>query len=50
MELKQTKEETSQYVSKLIDANKKYLEMAYRDQVTHIHNNRYFQKAIDITP
>lgn len=48
MELKQTREESSQYVSKLIDANKKYRELAYLDELTGIYNNHYFQKVMDV--
>lgn len=47
MDLKQAKEESSKYVGKLIDANKKYRELAYRDDLTGLYNNRYFQEAMD---
>lgn len=47
MDLKQAKEESSKYVGKLIDANKKYRELAYRDDLTGLFNNRYFQEEMD---
>lgn len=47
MDLKQAKEQSSKYVSKLIDANKKYRELAYRDELTGLYNNRYFQEGMD---
>ena len=47
MELKQARDESSEYVSKLIDANKKYRELAYRDELTGLYNNRYFQEVMD---
>lgn len=47
MDLKQAKEESSKYVCKLIDANKKYRELAYRDELTGLHNNRYFQELME---
>ncbi len=47
MDLKQAKEESRKYVGKLIDANKKYRELAYRDELTGLYNNRYFQELMD---
>jgi len=47
MDLKQAKEESSKYVGKLIEANKRYREMAYRDELTGLYNNRYFQEVMD---
>lgn len=47
MDLKQAKEESSKYVGKLIEANKKYREMAYRDELTGLYNNRYFQEVME---
>ncbi len=47
MDLKQVKDESSQYVGKLIDANKKYRELAYRDELTGLYNNRYFQDLME---
>lgn len=47
MDLKQAKGESSKYAGKLIDANKKYREMAYRDELTGLYNNRYFQEVMD---
>jgi diguanylate cyclase (GGDEF)-like protein len=47
MDLKQAKEESSKYVGKLIDANKKYRELAYRDELTGLYNNRYFQELME---
>lgn len=47
MELKQAKEDSSQYVSKLIEANKKFREMAYRDELTDLFNHRYFQEVVE---
>jgi diguanylate cyclase (GGDEF)-like protein len=47
MDLKQAKDESSKYVGKLIDANKKYRELAYRDELTGLYNSRYFQEVMD---
>lgn len=47
MELKQAREDSSQYVSKLIEANKKFREMAYRDELTDLFNHRYFQEVVE---
>ena len=47
MDLKQAKDESSKYVGKLIDANKKYRELAYRDELTGLYNNRYFQEVME---
>ncbi len=47
MDLKQAKEESRKHLSKLIDANKKYRELAYRDELTGLYNNRYFQEEIN---
>lgn len=47
MDLKQAKEESGKYVGKLIDANKKYRELAYRDELTGLYNKRYFQEVME---
>lgn len=47
MDLKQAKDESSKYVGKLIDVNKKYRELAYRDELTGLYNNRYFQDVME---
>ncbi|PLX80592.1 MAG: hypothetical protein C0614_07220, partial [Desulfuromonas sp.] len=47
MDLKQAKDESSKYVGKLIDANKKYRELAYRDELTGLYNIRYFHEAME---
>ncbi len=47
MDLKQAKDESIKYVGKLLDANKKYRELAYRDELTGLYNNRYFQEVMD---
>jgi diguanylate cyclase (GGDEF)-like protein len=47
MDLKQAKDESSKYVGKLIDANKKYRELAYRDELTGLYNIRYFQEVME---
>jgi diguanylate cyclase (GGDEF)-like protein len=47
MDLKQAKDESSKYVGKLIDANKKYRELAYRDELTGLYNIRYFHEVME---
>ena len=47
MDLKQSKEESSIYVTKLLEANKRYRQLAYRDELTGLYNNRYFQEAME---
>jgi diguanylate cyclase (GGDEF)-like protein len=46
MDLKQSREESSLYVTKLLEANKRYRQMAYRDELTGLYNTRYFQEAM----
>lgn len=47
LELKQAKEESYRHINKLTKANKKYRELAYRDELTSLYNNRYFQQTLD---
>ena len=47
MDLKQAKNESRKYVDKLIEVNRKYRELAYRDELTGLFNSRYFQELMD---
>lgn len=47
MDLKQSREESSLYVTKLLEANKRFRQLAYRDELTGLYNTRYFQEAME---
>ncbi len=47
MDLKQAKEESRKNIDKLIEAKRKYRELAYRDELTGLFNTRYFQELMD---
>ncbi|MEZ4598841.1 MAG: GGDEF domain-containing protein [Syntrophotaleaceae bacterium] len=46
LELHRAREESKKNLEKLIEANKKYREMAYRDELTGLYNRRFFQEAM----
>jgi diguanylate cyclase (GGDEF)-like protein len=47
VELKRAQDESKKHVEKLIEANKKYREMAYRDELTGLFNHRYYQETME---
>lgn len=46
-ELRQSREESRQYIDKLLKANKQLRKLAYRDELTGLYNHRFFQRQID---
>lgn len=47
MDLKQAKNESKRCVEKLIETNRKFREMAYRDELTGLYNHRYFLETME---
>jgi diguanylate cyclase (GGDEF)-like protein len=47
VELKRAQDESKRYLDKLIEANRKYREMAYRDELTGLYNHRYYQEIME---
>ncbi len=47
VELKRTQDESKKYLDKLMEANRKYREMAYRDELTGLYNHRYYQETME---
>ncbi len=46
-ELKQTQDESRQFINKLLEANKALRNLAYRDELTGLYNHRFFQREIE---
>jgi diguanylate cyclase (GGDEF)-like protein len=46
-ELRQSREESRQYVDKLLKTNKQLRKLAYHDELTGLYNHRYFQRQVD---
>lgn len=46
-ELKQSQDESRQFIHKLLETNKELRKLAYRDELTGLFNHRYFRREID---
>ncbi len=46
-ELKQSQEESREFISNLLEANKALRKLAYRDELTGLYNHRFFQREIE---
>jgi diguanylate cyclase (GGDEF)-like protein len=47
LELHRAREESEKNLEKLIETNKKYREMAYRDDLTGLYNRRFYQETME---
>ncbi|APG23676.1 MULTISPECIES: sensor domain-containing diguanylate cyclase [Syntrophotalea] len=46
-QLRQSREESTRFIAKLLEANNELRNLAYRDELTGLYNHRYFLQQID---